>query len=44
MRKRVSALVALTSFEFFDALVNSAGSVEAAREQLPVLIRRAIDA
>lgn len=40
--RRTSALVALTSFEFFDALVSSAGSVEAAREQLPALIRRAI--
>jgi AcrR family transcriptional regulator len=39
---RVGSLVALTSFEFFDALAESLGSAEAAREQLPGLIRRAM--
>ena len=36
--ERVALLVALTSFEFFDSLAESLGSVEAAREQLPGLI------
>lgn len=40
--QRIAALVALTSFEFFDALTESAGSTESAREQLPGLIRRAL--
>ncbi|WP_348261456.1 TetR/AcrR family transcriptional regulator [Telmatobacter sp. DSM 110680] len=40
--ERVACLVALTSFEFFDALVDSLGTVEAAEEQLPGLIKRAI--
>jgi len=40
--ERIAALVALTSFEFFDALAESSGSAEAAREQLPELIRRAL--
>jgi hypothetical protein len=35
-------LVALTSFEFFDALAESLGTVEAAEQQLPGLIRRAL--
>jgi len=39
---RVGSLVALTSFEFFDALAESLGSAEAVREQLPGLIRRAM--
>jgi AcrR family transcriptional regulator len=39
---RIVCLVALTSFEFFDALVESQGTVEAAEKQLPELIRRAI--
>jgi AcrR family transcriptional regulator len=39
---RVGSLVALTSFEFFDALAESLGSEDAVREQLPGLIRRAI--
>jgi AcrR family transcriptional regulator len=37
-----ACLVALTSFEFFDALVESLGTVEAAEKQLPGLIRRAL--
>jgi AcrR family transcriptional regulator len=41
---RVGSLVALTSFEFFDALAESLGSEDAVREQLPGLIRRAIGA
>lgn len=40
--ERVACLVALSSFEFFDALAESLGSVEAAQEQLPLLIRRAL--
>lgn len=39
---RVGSLVALTSFEFFDALAESLGSEDAVREQLPGLIRRAM--
>lgn len=42
MREKVAALVALTSFEFFDALTESTGSVGAARNQLPEIIRRAL--
>jgi hypothetical protein len=38
----IACLVALTSFEFFDALVESLGKAEAAEQQLPGLIRRAI--
>jgi AcrR family transcriptional regulator len=38
--ERIGSLVALTSFEFFDALAESFGSVEAAQRQLPELIRR----
>jgi AcrR family transcriptional regulator len=40
--ERVANLVALTSFEFFDALVESTGSEEAACRLLPGLIRRAL--
>ena len=40
--ERIACLVALTSFEFFDALVESLGTVEAAEKQLPALIRRAM--
>ena len=40
--ERVASLVALTSFEFFDVLAESLGSVEAARELLPMLIRGAM--
>lgn len=40
--ERVACLVALTSFEFFDALVESLGTVEAAEKQLPGLIKRAM--
>ncbi len=40
--ERIACLVALTSFEFFDALVESLGTVEAAEKQLPGLIRGAI--
>jgi AcrR family transcriptional regulator len=38
----IACLVALTSFEFFDALVESLGTVEAAEKQLPGLIRKAL--
>jgi len=38
----IGCLVALTSFEFFDALAESLGTVEAAEQQLPGLIRRAL--
>jgi AcrR family transcriptional regulator len=38
----IACLVALTSFEFFDALVESLGSIEAAEKQLPGLIRNAL--
>lgn len=41
-RDRVATLVALTSFEFFDALAESLGSAAAAHKQLPALIRRAL--
>lgn len=40
--ERVASLVALTSFEFFDALVESLGTVEAAEKHLPGLIKRAL--
>ena len=39
---RIAALVALTSFEFFDALAESAGSADAAQQQLPKLIKNAL--
>ena len=39
---RIASLVALTSFEFFDELAESLGSTQAAEEQLPSLIRRAL--
>ena len=38
----IACLVALTSFELFDALVESLGTVEAAEKQLPGLIKRAM--
>lgn len=41
-QKRVAYLVALTSFEFFDALVESVGNTESAQEQLPALIKKAL--
>jgi peroxiredoxin family protein len=40
--ERIACLMALTSFEFFDALAESFGDVEAAQKQLPGLIRRAL--
>ena len=40
--KRIASLVALTSFEFFDALAESMGSEEGALLQLPGLIRGAL--
>jgi AcrR family transcriptional regulator len=40
--ERIACLVALTSFEFFDALSASLGTVEAAEKQLPLLIRKAL--
>ena len=39
---RVACLVALSSFEFFDALAESSGSTESAEELLPWLIRKAL--
>lgn len=38
----IACLVALTSFEFFDALAESLGMVEAAQKHLPGLIRKAL--
>jgi AcrR family transcriptional regulator len=38
----IACLVALTSFEFFDALAESVGTVETAERQLPGLIRKAL--
>ncbi len=38
----IACLAALTSFGFFDALVESLGTVEAAEKQLPGLIRKAL--
>lgn len=38
----IACLVALTSFEFFEALVESLGTVEAAEKRLPGLIRTAL--
>ena len=40
--RRAAALAALTSFEFFDALAESTGSMERARRGLPELIKRAL--
>lgn len=40
--ERINFLVALTSFEFFDALAESTGSESAAQQQLPLLIRSAL--
>ena len=40
--EKVACLVALTSFEFFDALAESLGTAEAAEKLLPELIRRAL--
>lgn len=42
MQSQIAALVALASFEFFEALVESAGGVELAQVQLPNLIRNAL--
>lgn len=39
---RVAFLVALTSFEFFDALAESLGSTEAAQLRLPDLIKKSL--
>lgn len=39
--ERVACLVAMTSFEFFDALAEALGSTELARQQLPKLISKA---
>jgi hypothetical protein len=38
----IAFLVALTSFEFFDALAESLGTAEAAERRLPGLIRSAL--
>src|ERR1700739_261674 len=38
----IGSLVALTSFEFFDVLAESLGTVEAAEKNLPGLIRKAL--
>ena len=40
----VANLVALTSFEFFGALAEAAGSIEEAQRQLPMLIKNALSA
>jgi len=41
-QETIACLVALTSFEFFDALAESFGSAEAAKKQLPGLIKGAL--
>jgi hypothetical protein len=38
----IASLVAMTSFEFFDVLAESLGSVEEAENCLPILIRNAL--
>jgi AcrR family transcriptional regulator len=40
--ERISTLVALTSFEFFNALAESSASTAVAQAQLPQLIKRAL--
>ena len=40
--EKIACLVALTSFEFFDALAEATGSAERAQRQLPGLIRRTL--
>lgn len=40
--EKVACLVALTSFEFFDALAESSGNVEAAQKLLLELVRRVL--
>ena len=42
--QKAACLVALTSFEFFDALVESCGNAEQAAEALKPMVRRAIGA
>jgi AcrR family transcriptional regulator len=41
-RKKIASLVALTSFEFFDALAQSCGSVEVAAGCLYTLVKKAV--
>jgi len=41
-KEKIACLVALTSFEFFDALAESFGDAETARKRLPELIRRGL--
>jgi AcrR family transcriptional regulator len=41
-QKRAASLAALTSFEFFDVLVESMGDMEIAQKQLPGLIKNAL--
>jgi AcrR family transcriptional regulator len=42
--RKITSLVALTSFEFFDALVESSGSLEMAASEVSLLARKAIEA
>jgi AcrR family transcriptional regulator len=42
--RKIASLVALTSFEFFDALVESSGSVEMAARCLDPLVKKAMEA
>jgi AcrR family transcriptional regulator len=42
--RKIASLVALTSFEFFDALVESSGSVEMAASGVSQLVRKAVEA
>ena len=42
--RKISSLTALTSFEFFDVLVESSGSVEMAASGVSQLVRKAVEA
>jgi AcrR family transcriptional regulator len=41
--RKIASLTALTSFEFFDALVESSGSVEMAASGVSLLVRKAVE-
>ena len=43
-RRKIACLTALTSFEFFDALVESSGSVDEAGASLPAIVNSVIGA
>jgi AcrR family transcriptional regulator len=42
--RKIASLLALTSFEFFDALVDSSGSMEMAVTGVSLLVRKAVEA